>query len=70
MEAKDSGGSSGTEPERIDLALLAIGKKAGLSFEEINLLRVQDLLAFVEIYTEQGEEDVVKEATQIDFDTF
>ena len=69
MEASDNGEPSDTEPERMDLELLAIGKKAGLSFEEMNLFRVRDLLKFVQIYTGNNEEtETVRQATQADFD--
>ena len=54
----------------MDLELLAIGKKAGLSFDEMNLLRVRDLLKFVQIYTGNNEETEVRQATQADFDGF
>jgi hypothetical protein len=54
----------------MDLELLAIGKKAGLTFDEMNLLRVRDLLKFVQIYTGSGNEETetVRQATQADFD--
>ena len=69
MEASDNGEPSDTEPDRMDLELLAIGKKAGLSFEEMNLFRVRDLLKFVQIYTGNNEEtETVRQATQADFD--
>ena len=69
MEASDNGEPSDTEPERMDLELLAIGKKAGLSFDEMNLLRVRDLLKYVQIYTGNNEEtETVRQATQADFD--
>ena len=54
----------------MDLELLAIGKKAGLSFEEINMFRVRDLIKFVQIYTGNDEETEVRQATQADFDGF
>ena len=53
----------------MDLELLAIGKKTGLTFEEMNLFRVRDLLKFVQIYTGNDEEtETVRQATQADFD--
>jgi len=71
VEASDNGEPSDTEPERMDLELLAIGKKAGLSFDEMNLLRVRDLLKFVQIYTGNNEEtETVRQAAQADFDSF
>ena len=70
MEAESNGEPSDTEPDRMDLELLAIGKKAGLSFDEMNLLRVRDLLKYVQIYTGSGDEETETErqATQADFD--
>ena len=69
MEASDNGEPSDTEPDRMDLELLSIGKKAGLTFDEMNLLRVRDLLKFVQIYTGNNEEtETVRQATQADFD--
>ena len=54
----------------MDLELLAIGKKAGLTFDEMNLLRVRDLLKYVQIYTGNDEETEVRQATQADMDRF
>ena len=54
----------------MDLELLAIGKKAGLSFDEMNLLRVRDLLKFVRIYSGNNEEETERQATQADMDRF
>ena len=68
MEASDNGEPSDTEPDRMDLELLAIGKKAGLSFDEINLFRVRDLLKYIQIYTGNDEGAEIRQATQADFD--
>jgi len=55
----------------MDLELLSIGKKAGLSFDEINMFRVRDLIKFVQIYTGNNEEtETVRQAGQADFDAF
>ena len=70
MEAEQNGTPSDTEPDRMDLELLAIGKKAGLSFDEISMFRVRDLIKFVRIYTGNDEETEVRQATQADFDGF
>jgi len=55
--------------------LLAIGKRAGLSFEEINELRVRDLIAYAEIMIATNDDDRKKvnhpkRATQEDIDRF
>ena len=68
MEAEGNGEPSDAEPDRMDLELLAIGKKAGLTFDEINMFRVRDLIKFVRIYTGNDEETEVRQATQADFD--
>lgn len=53
----------------MDLELLAIGKKAGLTFDEMNLFRVRDLLKYIQIYTGNNDEGTeVRQATQADFD--
>jgi hypothetical protein len=68
VEAESNGEPSDTEPDRMDLELLVIGKKAGLTFEEMNLMRVRDLLKYVQIYTGNDEGTEVRQATQADFD--
>jgi hypothetical protein len=71
VEASDNGEPSDTEPDRMDLELLAIGKKAGLTFDEMNLFRVRDLLKYIQIYTGNNEEtETVRQATQADMDRF
>jgi len=71
VETNDNGEPSDTEPDRMDLELLVMGKKTGLTFEEMNLFRVRDLLKFVQIYTGNNEEtETVRQATQADFDSF
>lgn len=60
-------------PERHDLELLAIGKRAGLSFDEINELTVNDLLKYVNIYVDMvtGKQKPHRRmATQVDIDAF
>ena len=70
MEAESNGEPSDGEPDRLDLELLAIGKRIGLSFDEINVFRVRDLIKFVRIYTGNNGENTVRQATQTDFDSF
>lgn len=52
------------------LDLLALGKRAGLTFDEMNQLRVRDLIGIVESYTGADERERPKEATQADIDAF
>lgn len=71
MEASDNGEPSDTEPDRMDLELLVIGKKTGLTFEEMNMFRVRDLLKFIHIYAgEKDDQNTVRQAGQADFDAF
>lgn len=69
MEADGNEKGDDAEPDRMDLELLAIGKKAGLSFEEINMFRVRDLLKYVSIFT-GAEKEKPRKATQADIDKF
>lgn len=57
------------EPERFDLALLAIGKRAGLGFVEINEFRASDLFAYAREFA-GARRDKPKQATQADIDKF
>ncbi|OQP13148.1 hypothetical protein IC805_05195 [Geobacillus thermoleovorans] len=61
------------QPERLDLELLVMGKRSGLSFDEINELTVNDLLKYVNIYVdmETGKRKPRRRmATQADIDAF
>lgn len=55
--------------DRLDLELLAIGKRTGLSFAEMNEFRSSDLLAYADIYT-GSKKDKPRKATQKDIDKF
>lgn len=56
-----------TSTENLALKVLVIGKKMGLTFQEMNELRLQDLFLMADIYC--GEEPPgVREATQEDID--
>jgi len=73
VEAESNGSGEATDtdaepPERLDLDLLVVGKKMGLSFDEMNMFRVRDLIKFVRIYTGNDEETEVRQANQADFD--
>ena len=69
MEGKTSSNQEEEEPEpeRIDLELLAIGKKAGLTFAELNMMRVRDLLDYVNIIT-GNQKSKPRKAAQKDID--
>ena len=55
--------------EDLEITILATAKKAGLSFVELNELRVCDYIKFMEIYTGEAE-NKPRQATQDDIDRF
>jgi hypothetical protein len=55
--------------DRLDLEWLVIGKRSGLSFMEMNELRVRDLIAYVDIYT-RNKTPKPNMATQAEIDRF
>lgn len=67
IETKGKSKSSKTN-SRMEIDILAIGKRVGLSFSEMNDLRVQDLLDLAKSYS--GEKESVREADQDDIDRF
>jgi hypothetical protein len=68
-ERKENNDTTYEQPERLDLELIAIGKRTGLSFSEMNELRVRDLLAYADIYIGKKEKKA-RMATQEDIDRF
>ncbi|PUF85758.1 MULTISPECIES: hypothetical protein [unclassified Geobacillus] len=68
-ERKENNDTAYEQPERLDLELLAIGKRTGLSFSEMNELRVRDLLAYADIYIGDKKQKT-RMATQEDIDRF
>lgn len=63
---------SNEKPEQLGIELLALGKRAGLSFAEINEFRTQDLLDYVRAYAgaPEAKEERPRIATQEDIDRF
>lgn len=62
---------SSREIDRLDIELIALGKRTGLSFAEMNELTAQDLLDYIKAYTGTNEkEDKPRMATQEDIDAF
>lgn len=51
----------------LELSIIVTAKKAGLSFVELNDLRVCDYIKFIEIYTGEAE-NKPRQATQDDID--
>ena len=71
MDNKEASGKDSQENKETAtvLDLLALGKRSGLTFEEMNELRVRDLVGMVESYTGTKKEGP-REATQEDIDAF
>lgn len=74
MDSEDSSdGGEGDEPfgpaDRIDLDWLFVGKRAGLSFAEMNEMRIRDLIAYVDRST-GGASQESRKATAADIDRF
>ena len=71
VEESNNKSKSDRNPERLDLELISIGKRTGLSFEEMNEFRVRDLLAYARVFTGAGkEDDKPRKASQKDINTF
>lgn len=70
MEPDPSQQTSDSEPTGdIEIIMISNAKKAGLSFEELNELRVRDFIKFVNIYTGEAKRKR-RMATQEDIDRF
>lgn len=73
VEEREAGQNQPTDtfdqPERLDLELIAIGKRTGLSFVEMNELRACDLLKYADIYV-GNKKQRPRTATQADIDAF
>lgn len=51
-----------------EVGILVMAKKTRLSFEELNLMTLQDFMDYIDIYV--GEIETTREATQDDIDNF
>ena len=69
VESRSQSSGNNREPARLDLELIAIGKRTGLTFSEMNEFRVRDLLAYARAYTGK-DNDKPKMADQKDIDSF
>lgn len=61
--------SEGKSSHPIEIQLLAISKRIGLSFAEVNELRNADLLELADCYS-GNDKDKTREAEQSDIDAF
>lgn len=53
-----------------EASILVMAKKVGLSFEELNLMTLQDFVDFIDLWMEEPEEETERMATQQDIDSF
>lgn len=51
-----------------EVSLLVMAKRMGLSFDELNMMTLQDFMDFAEMWT--GDYEADQEATQADIDRF
>ena len=69
---KDIESKSESKPDaNYEVSLLAIAKKVGLSFDELNILTMNDFMDFVDIHLEKTSDRVVeRDATLEDIEKF
>lgn len=56
--------------EDIEIGILVTAKKMGLSFEELNMLTLDDYIAFTDKWVGSEKEENVRMATQEDIDRY
>ena len=61
---------NGEKLGRIDLEIIAIGKRTKLSFCEMNELTVRELFEYVRAYTGVRDDEAPRKAAQADIDKF
>lgn len=61
---------SQNDDDDYEVSLLVIAKRVGLTFSELNLMTLQELFDFVDIWMGDGGDDSPQEATQADIDAF
>lgn len=60
-----------TNTDKYEVSILAAAKKSKLSFEELNLLSLNDFFDYIDLFVGTGNEDeVARDATQEDIDAF
>lgn len=59
-----------TNTDDIEIGMLVTAKRMGLSFEELNLLSLQDYLIFVDKWTGESGQGGTRQATQADIEKY
>lgn len=67
---KEETDDSNKNTDKYEISILAAAKKSKLSFEELNLLSLNDFFDYVDLFVGTENEEVAREATQDDIDLF
>lgn len=59
-----------TNTDKYEVSILAAAKKSKLSFEELNLLTLNDFFDYIDLFIGVENEETTREATQEDIDLF
>lgn len=59
-----------TNTDKYEISILAAAKKSRLSFEELNLLTLNDFFDYMDLFIGVENEETAREATQEDIDLF
>lgn len=68
---KEETDSSNKNTDGYEISILAAAKKSKLSFEELNLLSLNDFFDYIDLFIgNENENEVARDATQDDIDLF
>lgn len=56
--------------DNYEISILAMAKKSKLSFEELNLLTLNDFFDYIDLYIGEDDTESTRDATQNDIDNF
>lgn len=67
---KEETDDSNKNTDKYEISILAAAKKSKLSFEELNLLSLNDFFDYMDLFIGVENEETTREATQEDIDLF
>ncbi len=67
---KEETDDSNKNTDKYEISILAAAKKSKLSFEELNLLSLNDFFDYMDLFIGVENEGAAREATQEDIDLF
>lgn len=67
---KESDKEESANTDKYEVSILAAAKKTKLSFEELNLLTLNDFFDYMDLFIGVENEETTREATQEDIDLF